>query len=278
MTAAVHRLLVLDDQPEAAAVRAFVASGAWRNAAAFQRLATRNPRYEVYAFDLPGAGTPCILKIAQATPAGHRFARRLEALVSHLAHDPARRALRGARRLAQNGIPTFRPLACWTARRGGIFRDSFLLYAQIPAGHSLKDYKLGATGLEPAANARAFDALVAPLADLVADLHRRGLRHDDLACGNFLVGTDGGLRLIDVDHVQTARLRRWPRLKRCFDLNDLRRLDLDDVRMDAFLRRYLGADDAPGWRRVFAFWRAGGNRPFRWLRRRLGLRRASVRA
>ena len=48
--------------------------------------------------------------------------------------------------------------------------------------------------------------------------------------------------------------------------------------MDAFLRRYLGADDAPGWRRVFAFWRAGGNRPFRWLRRRLGLRRASVRA
>ena len=278
MTAAVHRLLVAEDAPEAAAVRAFVASGAWRETAAFQRLATRNPRYEVYAFELPGAGTPCILKIAQAAPAGHRGARRLEALVSHLAHDPARRALRGARLLAQNGLPTFRPLACWTARRGGFFRDSFFLYARIPARHSLKDYKLGTTGLPPAENARAFDALVAPLAELVAGLHRRGLRHDDLACGNFLVDAEGRLQLIDVDHVRAARLRRPRWLKRCFDLNDLRRLDLDDVRMDAFLRRYLGANDSPGWRRVLAFWRAGGNRPFRWLRRRLGLRRASARA
>ena len=41
-------------QPEAAAVRAFVASGAWWDSAAFQRLATRNPRYEVYACELPG--------------------------------------------------------------------------------------------------------------------------------------------------------------------------------------------------------------------------------
>ena len=278
MTPAVHRLLVLDDQPEAPAVRDFIASGAWRNAAAFRRIATRNPRYEVYAFDLPGASTPCILKIAQAAPAGHRGARRLEALVSHLAHDPARRALRGARLLAQNGIPTFRPLACWTASRGGFFRDSFFLYAQIPARHSLKDYKLGATGLPPAENARAFDALVAPLAGLVADLHRRGLRHDDLACGNFLVGFDGRLHLIDVDHVHAARLRRCPRLKRFFDLNDLRRLDLKDARLDAFLRLYLGPADSPFWRRAFAFWRAGGNRPLRWLRRRLGLRRASARA
>ena len=278
MTAAAHRLLVLDDQPEAAAVRAFIASGDWQDAAAFRRIPTRNPRYEVYAFDLPGAGTPCILKIAQAAPKAHRFVRRLEALVSHLVRDPARRALRGARLLAQNGLPTFRPLACWTARRGGIFRDSYFLYAQIPARHSLKDYKLGSTGLEPAENARAFDALVAPLADLVAALHRRGLRHDDLACGNFLVCDDGRLHLIDVDHVRAARLRRFPRLKRFFDLNDLRRLDLDDARIDAFLRRYLGAEDSPGWRRVFAFWRAGGNRPFRWLRRRFGLRRASGRA
>lgn len=125
MTATAHRLLVLDDQPEAAAVRAFVASGAWQDAAAFRRIPTRNPRYEVYAFDLSGAGTPCILKIAQAAPAAHRGARRLEALVSHLAHDPARRALRGARLLAQNGLPTFRPLACWTARRGGISATAF---------------------------------------------------------------------------------------------------------------------------------------------------------
>jgi hypothetical protein len=277
MTAAVHRLLVLDDQPEAAAVRAFVASGAWRDVAAFQLIATRNPRYEAYAFPLPDVGTPCILKIAQAAPKAHRLARRLEALVSHLARDPSRRALRGARLLAQNGLPTLRPLACWTARRGGFFRDSFFLYTRIPARHSLKDYKLGTTGLPPAENARALDAFVAPLAELVAELHRRGLRHDDLACGNFLVGADGALYLVDVDHVHAARLRRWPRLKRCFDLNDLRRLDLDGARLDVFLRRYLGADDSPGWRRAFAFWRAGGNRPFRWLRRRLGLRRGSDR-
>ena len=269
-----RRRLILEDQPEANAVRKFIASGQWRTPGQFKRLATRNARYEVYSFPLADTNTSCILKIARAAPAAYRPLRRLGVLFSHLTRDPARRALRGARLLARHGVPTFRPLACWKARGNGWWRDSFLLYAGIPARHSLRNYKLGTTGLTPEENARALAALTDQFADLVASMHRQGLLHNDLACGNFLVADNGTLHAIDADHVRKSRLRWFPRLKRIFDLNDLRRMDLDEPLRRAFLRRYLGGRDSEFWWRVHLFWRNGGNRPLRWLRRRLGLRRA----
>jgi len=256
-----RRVRLFPDAPEREAVRAYVESGAWRAPAAARRLATRNPRYEVWAFPLPGTSTDVILKIAQAAPASYPPARRLNALVSHLLRDPARRAANGARLLAAAGVPTYRPLACWQARRAGRFRDSFLLYAAIPALRSLREIKLHDPG--------ALAPMVEPLADLVARLHARGLRHDDLACGNFLVGENGRLHLIDTDHVHRARRLGIPALKRFFDLNDLRRLDLDEPLRREFLRRYLGGRDSAFWWRAHLFWRHGGNRPLRWLRHRL---------
>lgn len=269
----VRRLLIKAEQPEAAAVRNFILNGHWRHPGQFRRLATRNPRYAVYELHLPAVKTPCILKMARAAPAGYRPARRLTSLVSHLLRDPARRALRGARMLAACGLPTFRPLACWQARSTGWWPDSFLLYASIPARHSLRDYKLGNTGLTPVQNASKLATLAGQFADLVATMHRNGLLHNDLACGNFLVGDDGRLYVIDADHVHRSRLRWFPRLKRFFDLNDLRRLDLDEPLRRAFLARYLGGRDSEFWWRVHLFWRNGGNRPLRWLLRRIPLRR-----
>ncbi|MDD4117856.1 MAG: hypothetical protein PHI39_06515, partial [Kiritimatiellae bacterium] len=97
----VRRLLLLENEPEAAEVREFIVTGRWRETGAFARLPTRNPRYEVYSLVLPASHTACILKIAAAAPAGHRPARRLNTLASHLLRDPSRRALLGARRLAK---------------------------------------------------------------------------------------------------------------------------------------------------------------------------------
>lgn len=264
-----RRVRILDDQPECAAVRAFIDSGLWRNPGAFRRIPTRNPRYEVHALALPGTSTPCILKIAQAAPASYPPARRFNAWASHLIRDPSRRALEGARALAAAGLPTIRPLACWTARRTGRWRDSFLLYAAVPALRSLRDVKLEAEARPSGDAAQALPALAERLADLVARLHARGLRHNDLACGNVLVGEDGALHLIDTDHVHRARRFGLPALKRFFDLNDLRRLDLDEPLRRAVLRRYLGGRDSAFWWRVHLYWRHGGNRPFRWLRHRL---------
>ena len=42
-----RRIRILDDPPERAAVQTFIGSGAWRDPAAFRRIPTRNPRYEV---------------------------------------------------------------------------------------------------------------------------------------------------------------------------------------------------------------------------------------
>ncbi|HOO21959.1 MAG TPA: lipopolysaccharide kinase InaA family protein [Kiritimatiellia bacterium] len=273
----VRRLRILEDEPEAAEVRDFIATGRWRETGAFARLPTRNPRYEVYSLVLPASQTACILKIAAAAPAGHRPARRLNTLASHLLRDPSRRALLGARRLAEAGVPTYRPLACWQARRASRWRDSFLLYAQIPARFTLRHCLLGTAGLPPDENARALQQFSRQLADVIAAMHRRGLRHDDLACGNFLIADDGTIHLIDTDHVHPVRLR-FPRfLKRFFDLDDLRRLDLPEPLRREFLRRYLGDRDSPFWWRVHLFWRAGARHPLRWLRRRLRLRPPSRR-
>lgn len=273
----VRRLLLLENEPEAAEVREFIVTGRWRETGAFTRLPTRNPRYEVYSLILPASQTACILKIAAAAPAGHRPARRLNTLASHLLRDPSRRALLGARRLAKAGVPTYRPLACWQARRASRWRDSFLLYAQIPARFTLRHYLLEAAGLTPEENARALEQLALQLADVIAAMHRQGLRHDDLACGNFLIAGDGDIHLIDTDHVHRARLR-FPRfLKQVFDLDDLRRLDLPEPLRRRFLQRYLGDRDSPFWWRVHQFWRSGARRPLRWLQRRLRLRPPSLR-
>jgi hypothetical protein len=267
----VRRLWILEDQPEAAEVRDFIVSGRWHETGAFARIPTRNPRYEVYSLVLPASQTACILKIAAAAPAGHRSARRLNTLASHLLRDPSRRALLGARRLAKAGVPTYRPLACWQARRTSRWHDSFLLYAQIPARFTLRHYLLETAGLPPEENARALQHFSRQLADVIAAMHRQGLRHDDLACGNFLIADNGDIHLIDTDHVHRARLR-FPRfLKRFFDLDDLRRLDLPESLRRDFLRCYLGGRDSPFWWQVHRFWRSGARHPLRWLRRRLRL-------
>lgn len=274
----IHRLLLVPDQPEAEAIQDFIASGCWRCTQAFAQVPTRNPRYDVYSLRLPPpSNLPCILKVARAAPAALRPLRRLNVLLSHWMHDPARQALRGAQRLAAAGVPTYRPLACWQARRSSRWRDSFLLYAQIPARHSLRHYLLGTTGLPPDENARALEQWVTHLADLVAAMHRQGLRHNDLACGNFLVGDDGRIYLIDTDHVQRARWRIAGAIKQFYDLNDLRRMDLPKPLRRAFLYRYLGGRESVVWWRVHQFWRQGGSNPWRWLRRRLHLRGASLR-
>lgn len=274
----VHRLLIVPDQPEADAVRDFIASGRWRGTEGFTPISTRNPRYDIYSFSLPPpSNVRCILKIARAAPAAYRPLRRLNVLLSHWLRDPARQALRGAQRLAAAGLPTYRPLACWQARRDSRWRDSFLLYAQIPSRHSLRHYLLGTTGLPPDENARALEHLSGHLADLVAVMHRQGLRHNDLGCGNFLVGDDGRMYLIDTDHVHRARWRIAGGVKQFYDLNDLRRLDLPPPLRRIFLRRYLGGRDSVFWWRVHQFWRQGASRPWRWLRRRLHLRAASLR-
>ncbi|MDD2239783.1 MAG: lipopolysaccharide kinase InaA family protein [Kiritimatiellae bacterium] len=274
----IHRLLIIQDQPEADAVRAFIMSGRWRDTQEFTPVSTRNFRYTIYSFLLPPPSRlPCILKVAHAAPAALRPLRRLNALLSHWLRDPSRRALRGAHYLAAAGLPTYRPLACWQARRDSRWRDSFLLYAQIPARHSLRDYLLGVTGLPPDENARALENLTGQLADRVAALHRQGLRHNDLACGNWLEGDDGQIYLIDTDHVHRARWRIAGGVKQFYDLKDLRRLDLPTPLRRLFLHRYLGGRNTAFWWRVHQFWRQGASRPWRWLRRRLHLRAPSQR-
>ncbi|HOU21702.1 MAG: hypothetical protein KBC66_07810 [Kiritimatiellae bacterium] len=269
-----RRVLIAEDQPEAHAVRQFIASDQWRSPGSFEPLITRNPRYRLYEFSLVGTQTRCILKIARAAPETYRPARLLGVWFSHLTRDPARRAYRGARLLARHGIPTFRPLACWRARTAGFWPDSFLLYAKINARFSLRDFLLGATGLSPEENAQSLAMLTESFADLVAHMHRQGVLHNDLACGNFLVDDHNLIHVIDADHVRYSPLRWPPGLKRFFDLNDLRRLNLHEPLQRIFLHRYLGGRHSNFWWRVFLFWHRGGNRPIRWLLRQVRLRAA----
>jgi len=118
-------------------------------------------------------------------------------------------------------------------------------------------------------------AILARLADTIRTLHRHGLRHGDLHCGNVLVSTDR-LVLLDLQRLRPFRdddewLDDWARL--CFSIerharwpeasSTLRELAEIGPELDATLCRFL-SDHQRGRRRRFH--RVGRG----WSRRRLG--------
>jgi len=102
---------------------------------------------------------------------------------------------------------------------------------------------------------RAIRQATFALADLVARMHRAGVSHQDLHCGNILVRSgpgDPGLVLMDLHRI--SRRRKLSRRRRAADLAQLMhdRLDLT-TRTDRlrFLRRYLEVGEGEGTLRAW---------------------------
>lgn len=230
----------------AEAVRAWVASGAWRAPSALPgaaALSTRNRKNEVWAIDVPGAG-PCVLKLSRVppdAPAG----KRLECAFRLRFRRRGLRAMRMAMRAAAAGVPTFSPLAFWVEPGPPLLNG--LLYRRIE-GESLKalwrndpgDHG-GARPGEPE-NPR-FLALLPQAGAAAARLHAVGIAHDDLLPRNFVVRPSGSLALVDMESARPLRIPRvFAAARRREALRSLHRLRdralYDRESLDAFFSGY----------------------------------------
>ena len=244
-------------------------------------LDTNNKRYRVYSFFLPEADRDVILKVSWANPE-YGWGRRMNIRVIQLLKNYARIAFKGALALDRIGIRTIRPLAYWQHRKSWCDVESYFLYEKLPAESTVLDL-VQAAGDAPTASQQAkLHAVIDRTAALVRRLHDHGLRHDDVAMGNFLIEVRDssagesdparryGVAVIDTDHIHWSGLKTGAR-KRFFDLRDLRRLNLREADCRRFLEEYLGDAFNERWWRVYLFWRKWGKHPIRsWLRSRGG--------
>ena len=132
----------------------------------------------------------------------------LRRVLAVLGDCDARREMRFAKLLLDNGIPTPQPLACATARRGRFCS------AAVEGAQSGDAWHAAAISGGAAGQKLARQAAVA-LAQMVGKMHAAGLVHRDLHCGNLLVRVHDGrvqLTLMDLHRMAAAagfRSGRW---------------------------------------------------------------------
>lgn len=271
-----HGVLVLragvEGQDE---IERYIRDRAFLNVDEASRLATRNRRYRLYMFPIPSTGIDAVMKVSWDNPAYPKW-RRLVIRLAEVFWDRSEAAFLGALALLRAGVPTIKPIACWTYEPSFAARESYLLYEKIDAVGSVRDLKmktLQSTG-------KPDTPAVEHLARLVRDLHQQGLWHRDLSLSNFLLpppddhgvafdqDTPRPIYVIDTDGVSERRFR-LPFFSRIREINALRRLNLAPTESEHFLRHYLGASYRPFWLLFYRFCSSQFSRPWRPLIRSL---------
>ncbi len=257
------RYYIFSLRAESVEIENFIRLRAYNALSESSRLVTRNRRYSLWNCSIAGVHGNLMLKMAWTNPA-YSSGRLFGLWFSQQFTNVASRAFKGAQLLTRAGIDTITPLSWWTRYESCFDKRHYLLYRHIEADGTAYS-AINSMGPEDQAS-RA--ALVGALADVVRRLFTSGLRHDDLAIGNYLVRREGDawrLWLIDTDSISRNRISH-PAIKLFFDLRCLRRLNLHNSDREQFLRLVLAERDTPFWRRVLKFWINGGNkRPIRAL-------------
>ncbi|MCC7384690.1 MAG: phosphotransferase [Deltaproteobacteria bacterium] len=184
-----------------------------------------------------------------------RLGSRWRRLTAPVRHSRSHRAYFWAHRLRALGIETPRPLGFIERAHQPAMAMSFTVseYIFAPTLTELRDQAFApAEGRADALLEKR--TLIRRVAELIDDLHRRGLFHGDLHAGNLLVA-EGSLVLIDLESVRSARLRSRGQLANLVRLNR----DFLDTKLVSradrlrFLEAYLRRDgDRTERRELFA--------------------------
>lgn len=238
------------------------------------RIPTHNKRYRVYGFHLPELSSEVIMKVSWLNPE-YSLGRRFNIAVSQFVHDYGRRGFFGALKLQSVGVHSIEPLACWSHKKSRFSTESYFLYRKIPAVSTLKEFieNLGAEDSDLGLR----EELLAKMTGVIRCMIDSGLRHGDIALGNFLV-LDGGMAgdsssayqiaVIDTDNI-SSRALKLPLLKSILDLSTLKRLNLPSSERVSVIKGVMGVRYRKFWWYVAEYWRRGGNRPLKTLVRLL---------
>ncbi len=169
----------------------------------------RLPMRETFAW--PGPEGSAVVKRFLADEPGEALS---ELLRLRARRSPGRREGENLRRLAEAGLPVPAVLGWWEERNpGGVLEHRFgrsaVLMERVPYSTTLRDL----CRASPSATA---DRWLAPLAELVARLHRLGWYHRDLYLQHLIIadgpaGAPPRLVLLDVGRARRDRhpRRRW---------------------------------------------------------------------
>jgi tRNA A-37 threonylcarbamoyl transferase component Bud32 len=167
--------------------------------------------------------------------------------------------------LRERGLPTARPLAVFTGRRGRRHLDGYLVTQQIPDAVELRMYLRMLARLTRDKRRQVLRERIEQLARLIREMHRRRASHRDLKASNILVQTGpsavpnpggdfGPFWLIDLVGVRLrGRVERPRRVQNLARLHASFHEDQAISRTDKlrFLRIYLhwGLRGKQGWKR-----------------------------
>lgn len=103
---------------------------------------------------------------------------------------PALRSWVQGQSFRERGLPTARPLAVFHRQRHGLIREGYCLTEKIEDAHDLHGFVTDIQKLPPRDRARTLRRRIVQIAQVIRELHRRGLSHRDLKAANVLVSRD----------------------------------------------------------------------------------------
>ncbi len=103
---------------------------------------------------------------------------------------PALRSWVQGQSFRERGLPTARPLAVFHRQRHGLLLEGYCLTEKIQGTHDLHGFVADIQKLPPRERARTLRRRIVQVAQVIHELHRRGLAHRDLKAANILVSRD----------------------------------------------------------------------------------------
>ncbi len=178
----------------------------------------------------------------------------------------------GARALRVRGIPTPDALALVEYRSGLLSKRSLLFTRYIEGACELNEYVLSRYGgaLSPATRKQK-KRFIQTLAELIRDMHAKGIYHADMKSNNILVREDGDawkLFIIDLDRVRLRKsLSFTQRANNLAQINASVAACITPADRISFFRHYAkGRSPAPGakkyFRRIMDIGRKKNTRPY----------------
>lgn len=213
---------------------------------------TPNRRHTITRVELAGLDRKFVLK-EYRIPRSFRWGRKLELCFHEYFDSYAIQAFHGALRLAQAGIPSFVPVACWQSGQG-LNRRSYLLMEELPISSTLKQIYLDLSPSSDHIKSSNLNLLLSKAGRVIRQLHNLNLFHRDITLNNFLVQlpadddcSKAKLFLVDLERLKPAswlsrihlRIRKVRSNYNSILPEKLNRLELDQFWLAPFLQGYL---------------------------------------
>lgn len=174
----------------------------------------------------------------------YRHRGAIEWLKANFLGTKARTEWRILNAARERGLPVVDPVAYGERRRAGFLRESVLLTRRVDASMTLREALFSSEVPFPRRR------VIRQLAEVISEMHDRGIHHRDLHPGNFLIHRDNagtlGIAILDLHRARAGAPLSWRRrISSLAQFNMFATMALDDRERTRFLLSYLSGTRHP---------------------------------